>query len=123
MIALSHSTNSNSRSGALQLTRTSDREVTVFWVTAAVKAHAACSKASAGVLPHPRMPISASCAKCSHLAIRAACTELMIQAHKRAPSSPELLLKISTFSNPAVDANQHLTICGRKADSRCGGCL
>src|SRR6516225_8951532 len=84
MIALSHSTSSNSWSGARQLTRTSDREVTVFCVTAAVKAHAACSKASAGVLPHPRMPMSASCAKCSHLAIRAACTELMIQALKQA---------------------------------------
>src|SRR3974377_173102 len=108
MIAFSHSTNSSSRSGAVQLMLTSDWGMTVVCVTTAVNAQAACSKASAGVFPHPRIPTSASWPKCSHLAPRMGSSdgpELMAAA--LAPTCLVKLKQSTTFCALPVDANQH----------------
>src|SRR5262249_12997607 len=67
MIALSHSTNRSSTSGASHSTLTETAGRTSAVVTTAVSARAACSKASAAVFPKPRTPTSAACWKCSHL--------------------------------------------------------
>src|SRR5512143_3614965 len=84
MIALSQSTNSNSRSVPSQRTSTASRGHTGAWVTTAVRAQAALSNACAGVAPKPRTPTSASCGKCSqHAPVSTVGTEPVIGCPRR----------------------------------------
>src|SRR3989344_7934532 len=66
MSALSQSTSSSSSSGAAQAISTlSTADIFAGSVITADMAIAACSKASSWVDPIPRIPMSASCGKCS----------------------------------------------------------